>query len=374
MADSHQFESTDPAPIRLGTSNEDRDGLVGWGIALVGTFLVALVIVHWTQTDVDTFDATVTALPGLATAGAWFVVRRSHVPVDLYPRVLAWTLGGGTVLGGLILVVLLVQGGSLVAGIPLLLFMAGVGTMAGILSGANRAQSLWARRQAEALRAERERLSFLNHLLRHNVLNKINVIQGNATIAAEESNSLEEHLNTIVAQSDDVVELIESVRVLVTATTAETAPGPVDLSAALAREVEALGQAHDVEVVANIPEDVEVIADDLLRYVFENLLANAVEHNDAHLPRVAVGVDRDDDAVRVTVADNGPGVPEPQREHLFEPVMQGDHGIGLYLVATLVARYGGTVSLADDVSRSAVDWPWDDDTPGAVFTVELQAA
>jgi signal transduction histidine kinase len=69
----------------------------------------------------------------------------------------------------------------------------------------------------------------------------------------------------------------------------------------------------------------------------------------------------------VKVADNGPGVPETDREHVFEPFYRGDgaeahggSGLGLAIVKGFVEGNGGRV--------------WVEETPGggATFVLELQ--
>jgi signal transduction histidine kinase len=47
--------------------------------------------------------------------------------------------------------------------------------------------------------------------------------------------------------------------------------------------------------------------------VFENLLTNAVQHNDADLPEITVDIEQDERTTTVSVADNGPGIPDDER-------------------------------------------------------------
>jgi signal transduction histidine kinase len=66
--------------------------------------------------------------------------------------------------------------------------------------------------------------------------------------------------------------------------------------------------------------------------------------------RVAIG--RRDDAIRVTVSDAGPGVPERDRERIFEPFVRGDRatpgaGLGLSLVRQIARRHGGEARYED---------------------------
>lgn len=94
-----------------------------------------------------------------------------------------------------------------------------------------------------------------------------------------------------------------------------------------------------------------VRADELLRYVFENVLQNAIQHNDQEQPHVEVTAERTGDEVSVTIGDDGPGIPRQHLDSLTEPEMTGDHGVGLYLVSTLVRQYGGDLDIADDEPR-----------------------
>jgi signal transduction histidine kinase len=89
----------------------------------------------------------------------------------------------------------------------------------------------------------------------------------------------------------------------------------------------------------------------LLRRLFRNLLENAVRHGGSEPPTVTVN--HGDGALAVVaVCDCGPGVPEDERERIFEPFYRlrkrpesaGGAGLGLALVRQIAERHGGTVS------------------------------
>jgi signal transduction histidine kinase len=89
-----------------------------------------------------------------------------------------------------------------------------------------------------------------------------------------------------------------------------------------------------------------------LRRVLGNLGDNAARHADR---RVAFSVAERDGVVLLEVDDDGPGVPEAERERVFERFVRlddararddGGSGLGLAIVAELVAAHGGTVTLA----------------------------
>ena len=97
-----------------------------------------------------------------------------------------------------------------------------------------------------------------------------------------------------------------------------------------------------------------------------NLLDNADRHAGG---ATAVIVRRVRDRVRVIVEDDGPGVPEPERDRIFERFVRGGSrgslpgsGLGLSIVGETVAAHGGRV--------------WCEDAPdgGARFCIELPAA
>lgn len=103
---------------------------------------------------------------------------------------------------------------------------------------------------------------------------------------------------------------------------------------------------------------------------FRNLVDNAARHASAG---VVVGARRDGDEVVVDVADDGPGIGEPDRERVFERFTRldearhrddGGTGLGLAIARAAVARHGGSL-----VARGR-----DDGRSGAVLHVRLPAA
>ncbi|MBH0119334.1 HAMP domain-containing histidine kinase [Rhodococcus sp. HM1] len=141
---------------------------------------------------------------------------------------------------------------------------------------------------------------------------------------------------------------------------------PVDLLALAADAVHgARAVAPDRTIgleVIDGPGTPEVLGDVVrLRQVVDNLVANALTHTPADASvTVRVGTVGEDAVLEV--ADTGPGLAEEDRERVFERFYRtdtsrtrasGGSGLGLSIVAALVAAHGGTVDVDSEVGRGA---------------------
>ena len=89
----------------------------------------------------------------------------------------------------------------------------------------------------------------------------------------------------------------------------------------------------------------------LLFQAISNLISNAIKYSPPGSP-IEIEAAVEGDAVRVSVADHGIGIPEKDRMHLFERYFRGSNvsdvagtGVGLYLVDMVVRLHGGTVAV-----------------------------
>jgi signal transduction histidine kinase len=132
----------------------------------------------------------------------------------------------------------------------------------------------------------------------------------------------------------------------------------VDLAALLRCVVatwDDVARARGSEVVLGSVPAATVVRGDQLRLAqaLGNVLANAIEHGGGH---VEVRAEAHGDAVRVAVADGGPGLPAPVADLVRRPrAGRGARGRGLAIAAGVVSAHGGL--LAARGSSVAIDLP-----------------
>lgn len=98
----------------------------------------------------------------------------------------------------------------------------------------------------------------------------------------------------------------------------------------------------------------------LVRQALTNLLQNAIDSlDDNHVekPQIDLGLARDQDGIRLTVTDNGPGFPDMDLAKLLEPYVttrQKGTGLGLAIVSKIMEDHGGALQLGRAASGGAV--------------------
>lgn len=370
--------------VEIGVGGSDRlPEYLRWSGAVLGLFIVGeigLTAVLFPERFAEPSFLTgiATAIPfliGLWYGGNW--LRRSELPPSRYPRIAGWCLAGTVVFVVMNGALIVARNESMPTAISWLRWAVamggGISALIGIIEGRTIEQAVTAERavvRSENLERQRDLLDYLNSTLRHEVLNSATIIDGYTARLLEGESDLdaESHrcLEIIREEADDMSTIVDDVRVLLQMTADDHELEPVSLEDVLTDELRKVDNRWNVDADLSLrtpSEDVVVRADEMLPRAFGNLLSNAVEHNDATTPRVTVTVERcaATDTVRVEITDNGSGLPEDERDSLFErdPGRKATHGLGLYLVDELLTRYGGTVELTET------------GTAGSTFTVEL---
>ncbi len=175
-------------------------------------------------------------------------------------------------------------------------------------------------------------------------------------------------LHTIEKHADRLTYLIED---LLTLSQLESGRLALNLRATQLREVgvrvidslEARARVKEVTLENRIPADLFAQADgERLEQVLFNLVDNAIKYGRPGGRVVLQGERLADAQARISVQDDGPGIPPEARERVFERFYrldkarsreQGGTGLGLAIVKHIIQRHGGEVGLESEVGNGS---------------------
>ncbi len=214
----------------------------------------------------------------------------------------------------------------------------------------------------------RQRLEVMNRVLRHDIRNDINLILAHADEVLNGNGECEERVDRIKDLAFDVVDLSERARTAGESLGREDVLDTIDLVPVIEQHLDELRRDYpDADIAHDLPGEAIVWAHPLIDSAVNNVIENALEHNNRDTPTLAVSIrDGDeDDFVDLQIADNGPGIPSVEREVIrsgTETQVQHSSGLGLWLTNWIISESGGDVSFADNDPR------------GTVLTVRLRDA
>jgi two-component system nitrogen regulation sensor histidine kinase GlnL len=276
------------------------------------------------------------------------------------------------------------QGGNTISGYDLLIEGPRIGSRMVTIQGAPIGEeggrlvlSLHERAMAEKLdrhltqRKTTRSLSAMAAMLAHEVKNPLSGIRGAAQLLEQDLPPAGHELTRLICEETDrIVALLDRMEGF--ADHRPIARGAVNIHEVLerVRRIAQSGFARHVHLIEEYdPSLPPVLGDrDLLVQVFLNLVKNAAEaapNADGEIVlttayrhglkiRVA-GRGRTHLPLMVSVRDNGAGIPEEVRPHLFDPFVttkRHGRGLGLALVAKLVGDHGGVVECDSEPRRT----------------------
>lgn len=99
----------------------------------------------------------------------------------------------------------------------------------------------------------------------------------------------------------------------------------------------------------------------LIVQVIINIMNNAVKYTQKG-SQIHIAVNTEEDKVAVTISDNGPGIPEEKKQHIFDMFCGSSRtadsrrslGLGLSLCKSIIYAHGGEIWVSDNVPRGTV--------------------
>ena len=222
-------------------------------------------------------------------------------------------------------------------------------------------------REAATVQIENERLrSTLLRAISHDLRTPLTSISGNASNLLSHGDSFDEATRQSLYRSiyEDSLWLNHMVENLLASTRLENGEAKLSFSTEVledileeaASHVRAFSPNHQI-LVESPSEMILVRADAAVKYTPEG-------------STVRVSAEKRGGTAYITVADNGPGVPDEHKPKIFDMFYTGDQsvsdgrrslGFGLALCKTIIKAHGGEISVSDNVPH------------GAVFTFSLPA-
>lgn len=224
-----------------------------------------------------------------------------------------------------------------------------------------------------AHRSAARALTGLSAVLAHEIKNPLSGIRGAAQLLESDATDDERALTQLIcAETDRICRLVDRMQAFGT-------DGPqgrvaVNIHEVLGhvRQVAEAGFANGIRIVELYDPSLPPVTGhrDRLVQAFLNLVKNAAEavagSSDARITlqtayrpglrhQGASLRSREGQPLIVSIEDNGPGVPEALRAHIFEPFVSakaGGSGLGLALVAKIVEEHGGVVELDQRLGRT----------------------
>ena len=190
----------------------------------------------------------------------------------------------------------------------------------------------------EALSASNQRLRLLTSLTRHDIFNQLSGI---------------DLFHNLALQTSDLGKIHEYL------THAKQAGNRIETIIGFTREYEDFGVAssgwqriyhivesakdevilNNVTVEISIPEDLEIYADPIIRKVFSTLLQNAIRHGGA-ITSIRLTSQTCEDSLILACSDDGIGIPEEEKIHIFDHGYGKNTGIGLFLAREILSISG----------------------------------
>ena len=205
----------------------------------------------------------------------------------------------------------------------------------------------------ERKRAERIQQDFIA-MASHDLLTPITVLRARAQLLQRRQSYDEASTTSILEQTTRmermIIDLRELVQVEGSQLTLRVAPVDLgELAHQAADRVRSQQTGHRVRLEAPEESIVGQWDQDRLGQVLDNILGNAIKYSPAG-GEVVIRVEAAPGEARLSVADEGPGIPPTVVPHLFERFYRGEHhagdaglGLGLYISRMLVEAHGGRI-------------------------------
>ena len=328
-------------------------------------------------------DGVLTLLFSALVIGAGYWAQTTDRPDWDIVRLAAWCLAGSIAIGGFELLTALSLYAAGAAEIELLRALttaAARGAALGIGFGLFDIERRRTKRRGAELERQVDRLEEFASVVSHDLRSPLTVAKGNMELIGDNDAVDEELIAHVAFAHDRMSEIIEDSLALARGGNEVTDPEPVELSEIATQAWQTVGGDDETLTVTT---DLRLDADpERLLRLLENLFRNAIEHgaegddsddgdpiaaglpddygndepSESVLADLSITVGALTDEPGFYVADNGDGIPEDERDEIFEAGVSGAEmgsGLGLAIVRRIAQAHGWTVSVTEGAAGGA---------------------
>ena len=213
----------------------------------------------------------------------------------------------------------------------------------------------------------------LVHMLVHDMRSPLMAIMGHLSMVEDEARAKlsREAVSDLSSAAQCAADISRMANDLIDVSRLEAQQMPIDWRendvSSIIRDVADSFSGLDTSRVLEfaVPERLPVHCDaGLVRRIVENLLGNAIKHTPSSAG-ILIGAEARPDGARITVSDEGPGIPPEARERIFDKFavasLRRDHryhsaGLGLAFCKLAVVAHGGTIGVESRVPSGSVFW------------------
>jgi two-component system, sensor histidine kinase and response regulator len=217
------------------------------------------------------------------------------------------------------------------------------------------------RRQARQLMAQHEALRRIAQLIVHDLRSPTTSIMVNAQLLCEaglDPESAESASDILISARHldctirDLLDLSKAEEVGLRVKLADLdLVGLVNEVASASRNI---GRYKEVTIACDVRSERLVADYQLVRRMLQNLVDNAIKHAPP-ASQVRIAAEPTADGIQLQVSDQGEGVPEADRQRIFERyVSSGSHGLGLAFCKLAAEAHGGRIAVEPGVPQGAV--------------------
>jgi len=196
-------------------------------------------------------------------------------------------------------------------------------------------------------------LRLIIHILGHDVLNDFHSIKLALELIKMDKEGNNEAFQIAMDNIDTSVQLIKKMRELENLVSQGGDLQPLQAKE-LIQEIIKPYLAESVEI--KIEGDCLILVDGAFGSIIDNLIQNAILHGQTN--KIDIKIEPADEYCRINVMDYGIGIPDEIKSKIFEEGFKygktARSGLGLFIVKSIIERYGGEISVVDNKPKGSI--------------------